>query len=99
MFGCRRHQEQPVLVLQAVLPLLRVQVSRSLRQQMIPSIMLCDLGNGYCYYNNPTPSSGNFRVVKGGTNTITYPWADNGIDTVWNGNFAFCQSGKYGAAL
>ncbi|KAG8872197.1 hypothetical protein FRB97_007890 [Tulasnella sp. 331] len=48
--------------------------------------------NGNCYYNNPTPTSGNYRVPKGGSNQIIYP-AHAGVSTAWNGNFAFCQSG------
>ncbi|KAG9030595.1 hypothetical protein FRB95_003794 [Tulasnella sp. JGI-2019a] len=48
--------------------------------------------NGNCYWNNPTPSSGNYRVPKGGSNQIVYP-AYPGVGTAWNGNYAFCQSG------
>lgn len=52
------------------------------------------LANGNCYFNNPTPGNGNYRVPKGGQNKITYPYYA-GTNTVWNGNFAFCQSGEY----
>ncbi|KAG9030602.1 hypothetical protein FRB95_003801 [Tulasnella sp. JGI-2019a] len=53
----------------------------------------CDTTNGNCYYNNPTPSTGNYRVKKGGSNQIVYPAAQPGVGIVWNGNYAFCQSG------
>lgn len=52
------------------------------------------LANGYCYFDNPTPSGGNYRVIAGSTNTIVYPYVDNGIDTQWNGNYGFCEEGK-----
>ncbi|KZP14442.1 hypothetical protein FIBSPDRAFT_896574 [Athelia psychrophila] len=62
-----------------------------------PSTSTCNtkigIGNGYCYWNNPTPNSGNYRVPKGGSNFVSYPFVNNGIDTQWNGNWAFCQQG------
>ncbi|KZP30543.1 hypothetical protein FIBSPDRAFT_945897 [Athelia psychrophila] len=58
-----------------------------------PSTSTCNTNNGYCYWNNPTPNSGTYRVPKGGSNSVTYPFIDNGVDTQWNGNWAFCQEG------
>ncbi|EJU00463.1 Osmotin thaumatin-like protein [Dacryopinax primogenitus] len=49
-------------------------------------------GNPNCYWNNPTPNTGSFRVPKGSSSVITYPYYA-GVNTAWNGNFAFCQDG------
>ncbi|KAF7976364.1 hypothetical protein HWV62_6921 [Athelia sp. TMB] len=58
-----------------------------------PESSTCNTDNGYCYFDNPTPSSGTYRITAGGTNTIVYPFYNNGIDTQWNGNYAFCEDG------
>lgn len=49
--------------------------------------------NGFCYYDNPSPSNGNYRVPAGGSNQIVYRHPSKG-NTVWNGNFGFCQQGS-----
>ncbi|KZT55695.1 hypothetical protein CALCODRAFT_342433 [Calocera cornea HHB12733] len=49
-------------------------------------------GNPNCYWNNPTPNTGNWRVTQGSSSVITFPYYA-GVNTAWNGNFAFCQDG------
>jgi len=52
----------------------------------------CQPSSGNCYFHNPTPVNGNYRVPKGGDNTIVYPVTNNPT-AVWTGNYGFCQSG------
>ncbi|KZP16615.1 hypothetical protein FIBSPDRAFT_934523 [Athelia psychrophila] len=58
-----------------------------------PTASTCNTDNGYCYFDSPTPSSGNYRITAGGTNTITYPYYDNGVGSQWTGNYGFCEDG------
>ncbi|KAH8918863.1 hypothetical protein BT69DRAFT_538566 [Atractiella rhizophila] len=53
----------------------------------------CNDANGICYWDNPTPSLGNWRIPVGATSTITYAGLDNGNSAAWSGNFAFCEVG------
>lgn len=54
----------------------------------------CDTQNGICYWTVPTPSNGNFRLEpNGGTNSITFPYYNNGQSTVWSGNIGGCLNG------
>jgi len=53
-------------------------------------------GNGICYWNNPEPTNGNYRLdAYGGTNSVVFPF--NGQNTVWSGNIGGCLNGTCSA--
>lgn len=84
-----------------------VTVQRAARQ-VLPATKVCDSlqysnsirsntsisANSICYYDNPTPKNGNYRIPAGGNNVVVYPFFDNSAAAVWNGNWGFCEDGK-----
>lgn len=46
---------------------------------------------GLCFWNVNTPSSGNFEVPAGRANSVTFPYYNNNVQTLWSGNFGFCR--------
>ncbi|VVC74950.1 hypothetical protein AQUSIP_02240 [Aquicella siphonis] len=43
----------------------------------------------HCFWINPSPSNGNYQLpASAGTNSLTIPVYDNGIDTIWSGGIA-----------
>ncbi len=50
-----------------------------------------DAGGGlkHCFWKNPPTANGQYKLAKaGGTNTLTLPVYDNGIEPVWSGGIA-----------
>lgn len=51
----------------------------------------------HCFWINPAPSNGTYQLAATtGTNTVTFPVYDNGIDVIWSGGTAGrgnCTSG------
>lgn len=49
-------------------------------------------GLNHCFWNNPTPDPNTYASYQlapnGGTNTVTFPVYNNGIDVSWNGGIA-----------
>jgi len=59
-----------------------------------PAGTACDEINDLCFYVTPKPNTGNWRVTQGGTSVITLPFVEGvNLDTLWGGNFQFCQDG------
>src|SRR5690606_15512033 len=53
--------------------------------------------NGICYFNEPKPANGDFRLSpNGGSNSVVFPYYNNGLNVVWSGALAGrtgCESG------
>jgi len=50
----------------------------------------CDVAATVCFWNTPAPNNGNYQVAAGGSNSITFPFVNNGNGIQWGGNFGFC---------
>jgi len=53
----------------------------------------CNTQNGICYWDIPTPGNGNFRIDPGTSNTLTFPYYNNGQAALWSGNIGACLTG------
>jgi hypothetical protein len=62
-----------------------------------PAGSYCNGQNGICYFNQPKPADGNFRLApNGGSNSVVFPYYNNGLNIVWSGALAGrtgCESG------
>jgi len=52
----------------------------------------CDTVASVCYWNNPVPDNGNYVVNAGDSNSITFPFVNNGNPLHWSGKFGFCYN-------
>jgi hypothetical protein len=62
-----------------------------------PQGSYCNAQNGICYFNEPKPANGDFRLSpNGGSNSVVFPYYNNGLNVVWSGALAGrtgCESG------
>ncbi|ELR15678.1 thaumatin domain containing protein [Acanthamoeba castellanii str. Neff] len=62
-----------------------------------PQGSYCNPQNGICYFNQPKPANGDFRLSpNGGSNSVVFPYYNNGLNVVWSGALAGrtgCESG------
>jgi len=52
----------------------------------------CNVAATVCFWNSPVPDNGNYLVNAGSSNSITFPFVNNGQEIQWAGNFGFCYN-------
>lgn len=68
--------------------------SNCTKSGVCPPESRCDKSNGICYWNVPTPSTGNFRIPKGASSDIVWSILPNSNEFVTSGNLRFCLEGS-----
>jgi hypothetical protein len=62
-----------------------------------PQGSYCNPQNGICYFSQAKPANGDFRLSpNGGSNSVVFPYYNNGLNVVWSGALAGrtgCESG------
>lgn len=42
----------------------------------------------HCFWDNPAPANGSYKLTKGQSNTVEFPSVDNGLGLLWSGQIA-----------